>query len=118
MRPVPSRPAAMACAVIMRVRCPGLPCEATGACRSLRTCLGRGRLWDPSVCDREDGNTERSTKTRLLGQADRNHANLMHVGLLLLQPRGDREVVLSGGIRGWQANPSEFNGTYLFLFFS
>ena len=61
-------PAAMACAVIMRVRCPGLPCEATGACRSLRTCLGRGRLWDPSVCDREDGNTERSTKTRLLGQ--------------------------------------------------
>ena len=24
-------PAAMACAVIMRVRCPGLPCEATGA---------------------------------------------------------------------------------------
>ena len=68
------------------------------------------------MCDRQDGNTGRSTKTRLLGQADRNHANLMHVGLLLLQPRGDREIVLSGSIRGWQANPSEF--TYLFLFFS
>jgi hypothetical protein len=42
----------------------------------------------------------------------------MHVGLLLLlQPRGDREVVLSGRSRGWQANPSEFNGTYYLFFF-
>ena len=100
---------AMACAVIMRVRCSGL----LGVPARLRVFLLPVQLHASLQQARVTGLTGREHENSWCShQRPEKHANPMHVGLLLLLQSGETGRA-SGALAATNTrpNPSEFNGT-------